>query len=345
MNQNKRENPKKKKYFVDNWLSDSAFDRWLAKDKGNSTKARCTVRHKQIELSSSGRSALTDYAKGKKHMQMIEKREGSLRTSSTRTKKSTEAINEKDYEGQKTVDMYLYNSDVSKAELIWTLKSVMDGFSVRSNDRLNETLLAMFPDSKIAGKFNMARTKSMYTINHGIYPYFRSLLLSSLSKSNILVYSFDESLNDVTQTCEMDLYMLYWDAVCSQVNVRYFGSSFLGHGTHSDILGHIDKITKDLNPAHLYQVSMDGPIVNPKFYQEFCSKLKDEKYHSLIDIDSCGLHVVHGSLKTGAEKSNWCLKKLLKGAYTLFHDSPVRREDYESITASSTYPLNFCSTR
>ena len=134
--------------------------------------------------------------------------------------------------------MHLYNSDTIKAEIIWTLKSVMDGFSVRSNDELNETLSAMFPDSKIAGSFSMARTKSMYAINHGIYPYFKGLLLSSLSRSNIHVCSFDESLNNIRQTCEMNLYVRYWDIACSQVKVRYFESSFLGHGASSDILGH-----------------------------------------------------------------------------------------------------------
>ena len=145
----------------------------------------------------------------------------------------------------------------------------MDGFSVQSNDELSETLSAMFPDSKIAGSFSMARTKSMYAINHGICPNFKSLLLSSLSQSNIHVYSFDESLNNITQTCEMDLYVRYWDIVCSQVKVRYFESSFLGHGTSSDILGHFSKIIKDMNAAHLYQVSMDGPNANLMFYQEF----------------------------------------------------------------------------
>ena len=246
---------------------------------------------------------------------------------------------------QKTLDMHFYNSDTIKAEIIWTLKSEMDGFSVRSNDELNKTLPAMFPDSKIAGSFSLARTKSMYAINHGIYPYFKSLLLSSLSQSNIHVYSFDESLNNITQTCEMDLYVRYWDFACSQVKVRYFGSSFLGHGTSLDILGHFSKITKDLNAAHIYQVSMNRPNVNLKFYLEVCRKRKDEKYHCLIDIGNCSLHIIHGSLKTGAEKSNWGIKRLLKGAYTLLHDTPASREYYESITASSTYPLSFGGTR
>ena len=177
----------------------------MAKEK----KARCTVCHKSIELYSSGRSALTDQAKGKKHKEIIEKRKVFFKTSSTRAEEKKNVSN--DVESQKTLDMHLYNSDTIKAEIIWTLKSVMNGFSVRSNDELNETLSAMFPDSKIAGSFSMARTKSMYAINHGIYPYFKSLLLSSLSQSNILVYSFDESLNNIAQTCEMDLYVRYWD--------------------------------------------------------------------------------------------------------------------------------------
>ena len=61
-----------------------------------------------------------------------------------------------DLESQKTLDMHLYNSDTIKAEIIWTLKSVMDGFSVPYKDELKKTLSAMFPDSKIAGSFSMA---------------------------------------------------------------------------------------------------------------------------------------------------------------------------------------------
>ena len=90
---------------------------------------------------------------------------------------------------------------------------------------------------------------------------------------------------------------------------------------------------------------MDGPNVNLKFYQEFVQKRKDENYHSLIDIGSCGLHVIHGSLGTGVDDSQWALKKVMKGAYQLFHDIPALRDDYESITRSSTYPFSYCSNR
>ena len=55
-------NPKKQKYFVDSWLDDPEFKDWLVKDKQN-TKAPCSVCHKVIELSSTGKSALTDNGK------------------------------------------------------------------------------------------------------------------------------------------------------------------------------------------------------------------------------------------------------------------------------------------
>ena len=74
----------------------------------------------------------------------------------------------------------------------------MNGFSVRANDELKYTFVAMFPDSKIASSFSMARTTTMYVINDGLTSYFKSLLLDSLKKSDIYVYSFDKSLNYVT---------------------------------------------------------------------------------------------------------------------------------------------------
>ena len=91
----------------------------------------------------------------------------------------------------------------------------------------------------------------------------------SLQKPNIHVFCFDESLNEVTQTCEMDMYMRYWNDSSNTVNVCYYGSSFLGHASHQDLFRHFNSLTKDLNLIHLYQISMDGPNVNTKFFEEF----------------------------------------------------------------------------
>ena len=60
-------------------------------------------------------------------------------------------------------------------------------------------------------------------------------------------------------------------------------------------------------------------------------------FHKLIDFGSCNLHIILGSLKTGAEKSDWKLKMILKGAFQILHDTPARRGDNVSIIESTKY--------
>ena len=156
-------------------------------------------------------------------------------------------------------------SSATKAEIIWTLKSVMSGYPARSNEDMNETLAAMFPEFEATKSFRMSRSKSMHVVNHSLAPYFKSVLKTNLHKADFLVYSFDESLNDVTQTTAMDLHVRYWDPIENRVKVMYYNSTFLGRGTHTDMLNHFKSITNDLPSNKVYQVSMDGPNVKLKF--------------------------------------------------------------------------------
>ena len=48
---------------------------------------------------------------------------------------------------------------------------------------------------------------------------FNSALKTNLHKADFLVCSFDESLNDVTQTTKIDLYVRYWDAIENRVKL------------------------------------------------------------------------------------------------------------------------------
>ena len=124
---------------------------------------------------------------------------------------------------------------------------------------MTETFAAMFPDSQIIKSFSLARTKSMYTVAHGLAPYFKSVLVSTLDKSDVHVYSFMcISLNDVTQTCEMNLYVCFWKSLSNRGETRYFGSSFLEHTAHQDLCSHFIDVTKNVNSTRLYQISMDS---------------------------------------------------------------------------------------
>ena len=91
---------------------------------------------------------------------------------------------------------------------------------------------------------------------------------------------------------------------------------------------------------------MDGPNVNWKFLELLTESRVEDEIPSLIDIGSCGIHVVmHEAFKTGAKASGWGVSKILKALARLFLDSPARRADYVKMTGSSLFPMSFCATR
>lgn len=79
----------------------------------------------------------------------------------------------------------------------------------------------MFPDSKTEKSFQIGRNKIGYSISHTLGPYFKCLLIEQLNQSPWLIVCFNESLNKKSQTCEMDLFIRYWNEEKMQVKVRY----------------------------------------------------------------------------------------------------------------------------
>ena len=52
------------------------------------------------------------------------------------------------------------------------------------------------------------------------------------------------------------------------VNVRYLDSRFLGHVTNVDLSEQFTNAVNELNPNHILQISMDGPIVNLQVFMK-----------------------------------------------------------------------------
>ena len=101
---------------------------------------------------------------------------------------------------------------------------------------------------------------------------------------------------------------------------------------------------KKIDATRMIQVSMDGPNTNLTVLEEYQKKRVEGELPQFIDIGTCNLHTVHGTFETGATKSNWNLKKLLKGPYRILRDTPARREDYFNLNGCSKSPLPFVAT-
>ena len=90
----------------------------------------------------------------------------------------------------------------------------------------------------------------------------------------------------------------------------------------------------------MLQVSVDGPAVNWTFFDALMNYRSEWELPQMINIGSCSIHTVHGALKIALESTSWRIKQTLKGIWQNLHESPARREDFESAN-----PLFFCSTR
>ena len=70
----------------------------------------------------------------------------------------------------------------------------------------------------------------------------------------------------------------------------------------------------------MFQVSMDGPIVNLKFLKKLQKDHLENEQHELINIGSCRLHTIHSAVKNGAESSSWNIRKTFHSSYQILHD-------------------------
>ena len=77
----------------------------------------------------------------------------------------------------------------------------------------------MFPDSKIAQNVQLSTDKLKDICIFGMAPYFKDVLEEMLKKSDLYVICFDESLDDVRQTCQMDVLIRYFDSVDRKVKM------------------------------------------------------------------------------------------------------------------------------
>lgn len=151
-----------------------------------------------------------------------------------------------------------------------------------------------------------------YVIAFGLSPYFYKELLKSFGGNIKYVICMDEALNKVSQKNQMDLIIRYWPESCSEVQVRYLTSLFLGHSTAQDLFENFISGCGDLELSNLLQISIDGPNVNLKFLKEMNEQIKESKGKNLIDIGTCSLHLIHNAFQRGNKATNWKLNEILK---------------------------------
>ena len=177
-------------------------------------------------------------------------------------------------------------------------------------------------------------------------PHFNELLLVEANQSPFYVLLFDESLNKHLQRGQMDVLVRFWNNEKTIAESRYLTSEFLGGAKAEQLLEAFEKaVASKLGPSNLLQVSSDGPNVNLLFLQLLEEKQRFNDLPSLLNIGTCGLHTIHGSLKAAVKAMDWSIGKVLKAMWKILDETPARRDIFEKITETNVYPLPYCGHR
>lgn len=371
----------KKTTFNEKWLLDPAFSSWLRRVEKDPYSAYCSTCCTSFALSNMGKQSVISHMRGRKHTSAV-----SIRTKSASLKvffrsndetghdsgsnnpivaagpsgllpqnppESAPVITPVEDSGHRPVlqpprglQAFVLNDNVTIAEITWCLHVIMHYHSVRSSASTVPVFKTMFPDSVIARKVQLGRTKIGYTLLYGIAPFFQKELLDICTNCSHLVVGFDESHNKIVQKGQMDVSIRFWNSKSSEVCVRYFGSAFLGHATAEDLLKGFTETLREIDLKKLLQVSMDGPNVNLKFHKDLQTYLHgDPDDPTLLQIGSCGLHALHNAFKQGMNATDWNVVSFLRALHNLFNHVPARRADYTHYSGCDTFPLKFCAIR
>lgn len=120
---------------------------------------------------------------------------------------------------------------------------------------------AMFTDSDNVQKMELQITKVGYLIGFGLAPYFKNELVNTISQTNCFVICFDESLNKVSQSQQMDIFLKFWDHAKEEVSTRYLTSAFLQSSTAANLQAVFIESLSSLDLKKILQVSMDSPLL------------------------------------------------------------------------------------
>ena len=131
----------------------------------------------------------------------------------------------------------------------------------------------------------------------------------------------------------------------------------MGHGATNN-MDDFKKVCKKLDIVNnLVQLCKYETNVNWTFLDtlENCCKEEDPNAPSLLNIESCGLHILRGPYKTGHNKVDCDVDKTLKAVHVIFKHLPVRRAEYladnniinqhNDQALKSFFPLKLCGHR
>ena len=84
----------------------------------------------------------------------------------------------------------------------------------------------LFPNRKVTEMMQLEPSKLKYVVNHGMAPCVKEILENQVIDTVWFIVSLDESINEVTQTSEMDICLLFWNKESTKLKTDFGTASF-----------------------------------------------------------------------------------------------------------------------
>ncbi|KAL4085366.1 hypothetical protein QTP88_027225 [Uroleucon formosanum] len=204
--------------------------------------------------------------------------------------------------GNLELGVYCKQEDATKAELMWTMKSVLCNMSGSSCDGLAELFKTMFPKA-VPDKCSLSRTKMSYLITDTLGPHFRQIILDEIQNySTYYTLMYDETTNSESKK-ELQVAVPYWCNTKKEIVVSHLETFFIASATAVKIEEYLMWAldNADLPKEKLLTLGSDRPNVNTKVFRFVNEGIKSSRGHGLIDIGSCNIHIVHNAFLKGLD--------------------------------------------
>lgn len=194
--------------FNAKWLENSKYLCWLRPVSANDSEAHCTLCHKTFKLCTLEIKAVESRKMGKRHRSYAKASQFSIADFCLQVYtgkpilSSPSALRELSHLSSAAAsDICLVCAQmlIPRAEVIWVLRTVKNPFLYGSKDGINYVFKAMFSDSDLLQTFPCKRHKTAYMAGFGLAPYIGTL-----------VVIFNESLNQMAKTKQLDILVCYW---------------------------------------------------------------------------------------------------------------------------------------
>ena len=115
----------------------------------------------------------------------------------------------------------------------------------------------------------------------------------------------------------MDIQIRFWNNSSNLACTSYLDSQYLHRPNADNLVKALSDSLVNLDTTCMIHLSMDGPNTNWKILKPIQNRRQANEQASLVNLQSCSLHVVSGALQTGVNSCNLNLDKVF--TYKFLH--------------------------